>query len=235
MKNTSLNSVRCILPILLWTVAVVNTTSFAFSNNYPVASRKPFQNATNPSSAVDVPTTFLSFKGNQVENTILLEWVTIAGKNTGYMAVERSSDGAHFVEIGWVKPDHHYEIHQYNFTDHHPLAGTNYYRLRQVTLDGEIIEHQALLMIDFQSVTHFEVNLETNLPQSDEIKVLFDKPLPSKVFLSVVDMNGSVLELSRLKEGIIQYSVDISQYAQGYYVIKIQTSTFAESIRFMKQ
>jgi hypothetical protein len=66
-----------------------------------------------------------------------LSWGTASEQNNDYFSVERGSNTAEFLEIGKLAGagTSHSPI-EYNFTDEDPLAGINYYRLKQVDYDG---------------------------------------------------------------------------------------------------
>lgn len=84
-----------------------------------------------------LPITLLDFSGSKQNNTIELNWSTSIEKNNEKFVIERSEDGIHFQEIGNVKGvGNSATIHNYNFTDINPINGANYYRLKQIDLDG---------------------------------------------------------------------------------------------------
>ena len=58
-------------------------------------------------------------------------------KNSAYFAVQRSANGSSFTDIGRVEAQGNSSTrHEYTMLDNSPLAGLNYYRLRQVDVDG---------------------------------------------------------------------------------------------------
>jgi glucuronoarabinoxylan endo-1,4-beta-xylanase len=77
------------------------------------------------------------FTVKSVENTVFLEWVTYSEENSAGFDVERSPDARKFEKVAFVKGygDSNSD-NRYTLTDAFPLAGTSYYRLKQVDLDG---------------------------------------------------------------------------------------------------
>ena len=64
-------------------------------------------------------------------------WATASERNSAYFVVERSANGRAFSEIKRVEAQHSSTSrHDYGTLDTAPLAGTSYYRLRQVDQDG---------------------------------------------------------------------------------------------------
>ena len=84
-----------------------------------------------------LPVRLGAFSAKTVENAVHLEWVTYSEENSAGFDIERSADAKKFEKIAFVKgygnstSENHYAL-----TDAFPLAGTSYYRLKQVDLDG---------------------------------------------------------------------------------------------------
>ena len=87
--------------------------------------------------AAALPIELTSLEAKTTDKGVQIKWTTASEENNDYMAVERSADGRRFAEIGRVKgAGTTLEPQEYNFTDPAPRIGVNYYRLRQVDMDG---------------------------------------------------------------------------------------------------
>jgi hypothetical protein len=85
-----------------------------------------------------LPVTWSYLNGFNDKNVNVLEWRTATETNNDGFDVERSLDGKTFSSIGWVDGQHTTQVEQqYSFTDAAPSAGWNYYRLKQLDLDGK--------------------------------------------------------------------------------------------------
>jgi hypothetical protein len=74
-----------------------------------------------------------SFNGKRVT----LSWSTLSEQNFDYFSIERSRDAKNYVQIGTVKGSGWSQTrNDYSFTDHNPMPGINYYRLKSVDFDG---------------------------------------------------------------------------------------------------
>ncbi len=106
-----------------------------------------------------LPIELLSFFCSQKGTKMSLEWITSSETNNNYFVVERSPDGVNFEDIG-TKPGsgNSNAAMKYNFTDHHPLPGPNYYRLKQVDFDGKTETFQTSVC-DFTPGQESEVNI----------------------------------------------------------------------------
>lgn len=97
-----------------------------------------------------LPIELISFSGRQTGPQVELNWRTASEQNNDYMAIERSTDGQHFSEIGRIDGAGTTTQEQvYRFLDQRPLPGANYYRLRQVDFGGAF-EYSAIVAVQSQ-------------------------------------------------------------------------------------
>ncbi|MCO6488771.1 MAG: hypothetical protein J5I98_10155 [Phaeodactylibacter sp.] len=83
------------------------------------------------------PVELTAFTARPAGKAVQLAWITATETNNDYFAVEHSTDGRSFGEIGRVAgAGTSQEERRYAFTDYSPAAGLNYYRLRQNDFDG---------------------------------------------------------------------------------------------------
>jgi hypothetical protein len=85
-----------------------------------------------------LPVSWLAFEGKlQLDGQVLLNWTTATERNNDYIAIEHSSDGRIFTEVGRRVGDGDSDIpRDYAWLHAHPQPGINYYRLRQVDFGG---------------------------------------------------------------------------------------------------
>jgi hypothetical protein len=85
-----------------------------------------------------LPVSLVSFKGTALETHNLVEWETVWETNNAYFEMHRSTDGRSFKLIGERVggAGDTKNTSYYHFRDNAPAPGTNYYRLKQVDLDG---------------------------------------------------------------------------------------------------
>ena len=89
--------------------------------------------------ATTLPVTLTSFtaKANKA-GAVNLAWSTASEQNNAYFEVTRATDGVNFTKISQVAGSGNANTTQnYSTTDSKPVAGTNYYRLKQVDNDGK--------------------------------------------------------------------------------------------------
>lgn len=85
----------------------------------------------------NLPVELLSFKGVNKSEGVLLEWSTASESNSSHFELQRSADARNWLPIG-ERPaqGNSFTLTSYSFLDRSPLAGTSYYRLKMVDLDG---------------------------------------------------------------------------------------------------
>lgn len=85
-----------------------------------------------------LPIELLYFTADKLScGTNSLIWETASESNNDRFEVERSSDGITFIKVGTVKgAGTSTSRNKYNLTDYNPIQELNYYRLKQIDLDG---------------------------------------------------------------------------------------------------
>lgn len=87
-----------------------------------------------------LPVKWLSFDATTINNVTLLSWTTATEHNDKGFEIERSTDGYSWSAISFVPSLAEYGNSSmqlnYNFTDKMPVNNRNFYRLKQVDLDG---------------------------------------------------------------------------------------------------
>lgn len=159
-----------------------------------------------------LPLEWLSFEAEKIENTkSLLTWTTAMEEGNAYFDVERSKDGVDFVKIGTVQAQNN-EHNSYEWTDATPLIGDNYYRLRQVDLDGQQ-SYSSIKQLYFDKAASW-VNIYPNPTRSGEVAV----QLEAAASVTVWNVLGQCLQTYQLNAG----SNSLSFESAGVYLLKIQ-------------
>jgi hypothetical protein len=96
-----------------------------------------FSDFTAAGNNIPLPVELLTFEANQQGADVLVSWITASELNNDRFEVERSNDGIQFARIGIRAGQGTTSVmHQYSLIDEEPEIGINYYRLRQIDLDG---------------------------------------------------------------------------------------------------
>jgi hypothetical protein len=144
-----------------WTVGQISTST---ESGGAFIATQGFQQSF--SLLLALPVELLDFTATKLESKVELFWQTALEWNSAGFAIERSDNDISWESIGYVKGIGNSNVSlDYTFLDYEPLMGNNYYRLRQIDLDGQI---------EFSSVCH----------------VLFTEKKPSKLIVYPNPNNG---------------------------------------------
>lgn len=185
---------------------------------------------TSPNNRIDdfaigengsLPVRFKEFdiKNNKKEN--ILSFSTASETNNDYFTIERSGDGRSFESIGEIKgaSNSNQEL-SYEFVDESPLAGINYYRIKQTDFDG------AYSYTEIRSVRHQTKNVIVS-PNRTDGKLNVTSELDN---YDVVIYNTGGQEVQRHMALSGDQSLSIETLQAGVYFVKVMDQT----IRILK-
>lgn len=176
-----------------------------------------------------LPVQLLSFRALKSQAFALLEWETGWERNHAYFAIERSSDGKHFERIGTLaQRGEQQQSASYTWTDGSPLPGWNYYRLKQVDLNGtfEYSEVKTLQFPPIQSKLQVHPN-----PVQDILYVSREQWGESPEMIFLYDIRGQIRAAFAVDHAGSGIEIPLSSLPEGVYFLKVSN----ESIRIVKQ
>lgn len=177
---------------------------------------------------VPAPVELLSFMLSKESNQVLLHWQTASEINNDYFSIERSSDGQHFSTIGHVKgAGNSLSGLRYTFADVQPLAGLNYYRLKQVDFDGSV-SYSEIKTISWLSST--DVLLYPN-PAEEHFTVIAPTRIEN---IEVSDVVGHVVLLQHNLSSQ-ELKIDLNSLPGGIYLVRIRTGSETVVKSFLKK
>ncbi|ASS47901.1 MAG: hypothetical protein A3D31_01610 [Candidatus Fluviicola riflensis] len=182
---------------------------------------------------VSLPVTLLNLNGIQENGVNKISWSTEDEINSDYYIVERKV-GQEWIAIAkdFSKSGEGINHYMINDTDFDRMA-TNYYRLKQVDLDGDITD---LGNISIQSEYDFsDVTLSPN-PAKDLLNVGLNATKKAVYTLSVVDMSGKVLSSTEVtaQEGSNSFQLNVDELRQGSYLLVVNGEATVCRKAFMK-
>jgi hypothetical protein len=85
-----------------------------------------------------LPVEFLGFSAKPSPTGTILTWTTASERNNSHFEIERTNATRDWQVIGKVRGNGTSRVsNSYTFSDTRPMAGANYYRLKQVDMDGK--------------------------------------------------------------------------------------------------
>lgn len=181
---------------------------------------------------VPLPIELISFSARAIEGQVVLDWQTLTEINNDYMAVERSSDGQDFQEVGMVKGAGTTFIPQsYELWDNKPFKGINYYRLRQVDYDGTTT-YSKIVSVVFEGQGWGVQVFPTLTP--DFVNIRLDQATNQRGFIRVFDLNGTLRHSQVLEEGSLGLGLNLSHLNAGQFIIQIERQIGTTTHRIVK-
>ena len=183
-------------------------------------------------AATSMPVSLISFRGLKNKNIIDLSFSTATEINNDYFAIERSNNGSDFTEIGQVKGAGSTRIpQQYTFTDHQPLPGKNYYRLRQVDFDGRSA-YSAVVSVVFSKTG--DLTLAPS-PATDLVLIHLDQPAVEDGVWQVFDVAGRLVQSGNWLSETEETSINVGLLPEGMYTFRLAMGQTVIVKQFKKQ
>lgn len=176
-----------------------------------------------------LPVKLSSFSVNRINSKVKLRWVTEQEINSSHFIIERSYNGVKWDSIFYMPASGNslYTI-SYEAYDNSPNEGNNFYRLRQVDLDGKV-EYSSIKKVFF--VDPGSITVYPN-PASDQVEIRFSKMITSNRKIQVVDTQGKVLRSIESSSSDLQ--VNIANLASGEYFVRAYTIGGVLTTKFIK-
>lgn len=106
-----------------------------------------------------LPITIMGFSAKKEMETVKLTWSTSQEINTSHYEIYSSDNGINFNNIGTRKASGNLNITtQYNFTDAHPTAGYNFYKIKIIDNDGRF-SYTKIITVAFIKNSAISINV----------------------------------------------------------------------------
>ena len=202
------------IPFTLQTIKGIQYGIFAAATNSYVAIY----------NSVPLPITLLNFTVTQQGDNALLKWTTTMEQNNKGFEVQRSTDQFGWTAIGFVNGAGNSETSRdYQYLDQNLPAGTYYYRLRQVDLNG----HSTLSkVLDITFGGSMALELMQNRPNPVNNSTIIDIVIPKsgRVQLMLYDQMGRPVQTLMDEEKLPgTYSIQVNRngLSSGIYYYKM--------------
>jgi len=161
-----------------------------------------------------------------------ITWASLSEQNNHYYSLERSSDNKTFTEIKRVSgfgPGTTDKKAEYFHTDQSPVPGINYYRLRQVDLDGtETIYPVKSIFIAPEKTMVFPTMFNSS------ISILFtDPPSPNDKW-QLINTNGQLIKRGQFSDKNVQQEIHFGDLVSGVYSFLINGKEGKQVFKLIK-
>jgi hypothetical protein len=155
-----------------------------------------------------VPVTFSDLRAMVEHKMVNVVWATSNEENNSFFEVERSNDGTNYdvIEIvngrGTIN-----RVSEYNTLDKNATQGVNYYRIKQVDIDGRYSYSKVVSVKLGESLT-FDLR-----PTVSSDLINFNSGIEGLV--TVFDINGSLVASFNVVDN---YKLNVTEYTEGIYI-----------------
>ncbi|MBD1397389.1 IPT/TIG domain-containing protein [Pontibacter sp. JH31] len=216
--------------------ASVNQTGRVANSSFDATTRFVALNST----ITPLPVELIAFNATKQSNGVQLDWATASEQDNDYFEVQMTEDlKSEFKTVGKVKSKvGTTSIRQdYQFVHKGNFAGTRYYRLKQVDLDGTSDYSKVV------AVSANDVNLAVgprvypNPIQADS-KLEYNAETDGKLHVRVVNMNGTAVynQSYDIAAGSNTIILNMnSNLPKGIYILMAEFNGKTEQVKLLKQ
>lgn len=169
---------------------------------------------TDPSGGA-LPLYMSYFDAQCMDDKILLQWQTSYEKNNLYFTVQQIKDGSSWTDVGVVNSHgiNSSEIQNYSYQLGSNTSGKNYFRLKQVDVDGKIT-YSKIIYLDCGQSNSNQISIQQN--GGSDITV---NGLNAGSRIQLVSPSGQIL-LDKIIDSK-QFVLNKSNYTDGIYYLLI--------------
>jgi hypothetical protein len=169
---------------------------------------------------VPLPVEFGNFSGYCNDSKVRLQWATYSENGSSYFDVEKSADGISFVKIGQVTAiGNSSNSNQYLFFDEQPQSGRNYFRLKQVDVNGNFV-YTNTLGIECEETSEW-IELYPNPTEHSSVLVLHSVNAVSAE-ITITDEIGKTVRKISIEELNGRNEINLSSdLSRGVYHVSV--------------
>lgn len=176
-----------------------------------------------------LPLKLLDFKAVVNDDNVKNIWLTSNEINVKNFDIEKSIDGLVFTYLGRVEANNTISTNSYAYIDYGRLAGTVYYRLKMIDIDGKF---------SYSSIVAVSKNPKNNYTiykNPVEGSAVFAHPaLATKTVAYILSIEGKRLETIPIEASSIQTNFDASDLAAGTYLLQYIDGKKEQVLKFVK-
>jgi len=186
--------------------------------------------------ATPLPVVLTAFTGQAGSTGNVLRWATASEANSDRFEVERSADGQEFAKIGQLAAAGTTSAaHSYQFTDIATPAGTSYYRLRQVDLDGTASYSPVVTLAASAAATSSTKPVAYPTVFTTELSVTLPGTETQAATVALLTADGRPVYSRTVQLGTTpQALAELPTLAPGVYLLRIATAAGATTQRVVR-
>lgn len=170
-----------------------------------------------------LPVKLVNLEANCNYNNVLLFWETASELNNDYFAIEKSTDGVNFYEIGsefGCGTCNYYS--NYEFIDEYQSNTQTYYRLKQIDFDGSYEYSETVTADCKMSQDMITFNLVDN-----HLVFSSNAMNAGKYSIQLFDVSGKLVQKNQIfVESNCEHKTNVSTLSTGVYFVRLSGENF---------
>ena len=198
-----------------------NSNSFNYTRLFAI-----YFKAFDYVAAAPLPVKYLSFTGNAVNKSVVLNWTTAQETNNNYFEIERSFTGKDFASIGIALDGFENGTKkEYSFKDNASSLENKeviYYRLKQFDNNGKF-SYSTILVVRLKSISKVDIQVSPN-PFTERLTVRFTATENTTAEIRIINISGESIinKKSNVSKGFNNLQIEgLSNLPGGTYLATI--------------
>ncbi|MBS4034567.1 MAG: DUF362 domain-containing protein [Ignavibacterium sp.] len=179
-----------------------------------------------------IPVELTSFTAEYINNEVQLSWTTASETNNLGFEIEKGTNKTNFKKIGFSKgAGTTLETKFYSFTDSLMTGTKQYYRLKQLNLDGSY-KYSKIAEINLERPSEFALYQNYPNPFNPVTTISYQIPKECHVKLTVYDILGNIVVSLINKEqdsGFYSVKFNSQNLSSGIYFYRLETDSFFDT------
>lgn len=186
-----------------------------------------------------LPVNLLSFAARKTGSSNELTWTTTAEQNNLGFEVQRSVNGSAYTKIGFVYArstgGNSITNLNYNFIDNTPTGTVQYYRLRQVDINGQS-KYSTVVIVRGDAPNTLAITGVYPNPAASVVNLQYSTPVAEKLSVLITDLNGKPVLQQTVYVGVGNNTlpVNVTALPKGTYFIKLAGITSHQTVQAVK-
>ena len=174
---------------------------------------------------VPLPVTGLTFEASKNGKVVELVWETLSELNNKGFYVQRSGDGQSWGDLQWIHgAGTSLTSNSYAYIDAQPFKGSNYYRLKQVDLDGQN-SYSNIREVQFGDYGDISV-----FPNPTMGKIYLNSSTLDRTSYRLIDAGGQIHAVKKLNNR----TLDLEAVPTGIYLLEASIGGKKTYLRIVK-
>ena len=178
-----------------------------------------------------LPVELLSFDVEaQANERVFVSWVTESEIDLDRYEIERSTDGENWEMIAYTFANGSIDKSDYDFVDHAPELGVNYYRLKSIDINGDH-NYSDVKSVVISDEGNYAFEVYPN-PAKDHVNVIINGAKEVQTMILLYNQSGQKIVEAQVNQDL---KLDTSKLTPGIYLLVLQNDNNRENHKLVIQ